>query len=88
MKKLFSFIFLLIFAFSSKEQYYKNVIVSNNGIFNNGALFNLDITYSTGGIGMPQACLITYTRLPKADFEQSLKVPSGDATIMQINDDL
>lgn len=32
--------------------------------------------------------LITYTRLPKAEFEQSLKVPSGDATIMQINDDL
>lgn len=54
----------------------------------NFSLFNLSITYSAGGISMAQACLITYTRLPKADFEQSLKVPSGDATIMQINDDL
>lgn len=42
----------------------------------------------SGDDGWFPAWLITYTRLPKADFEQSLKVPSGDATIMQINDDL
>lgn len=45
------------------------------------------INYSGDG-GWFSGWLVTYTRLPKAEFEQSLKVPSGDATIMQINDDL
>ncbi|MBQ9944312.1 MAG: hypothetical protein IJO67_08105 [Clostridia bacterium] len=45
------------------------------------------INYNGDGDWFP-AWLITYTRLPKADFEQSLTTPSGDATIMQINDDL
>lgn len=54
----------------------------------NYSLFNLGITYSAGGISMAQACLITYTRLPKADFEQSLTTPSGGTTITTLYDDL
>lgn len=46
-----------------------------------------NINYS-GDNGWFPGWLVTYTRLPKAEFEQSLKVPSGDTTIMQINDDL
>jgi len=34
---IFSFIFMLFFAFSSKEQYYSDVKVSNNGVFNNSS---------------------------------------------------
>lgn len=32
---IFSYIFMFIFAFSNKEKYYKDVKVSNNGVFNN-----------------------------------------------------
>lgn len=54
----------------------------------NYSLFNLSITCSAGGIGMPQAWLITYSRLPKADFEQSLTTPSGSTTMTTLYDDL
>lgn len=45
------------------------------------------INYSGDGGWFP-AWLITYTRLPKADFEQSLTTPSGSTTITTLYDDL
>lgn len=54
----------------------------------NYSLFNLGITYSAGGINMAQAWLITYSRLLKDDFEQSLSTSSGGTTITTLYDDL
>lgn len=46
-----------------------------------------DINYG-GDSGWFPAWLITYTRLPKADFEQSLTTPSGSTTMTTLYDDL
>lgn len=74
----------------SNEEDITWVIPDENGSY----VTVINCSYSEGRInfsgdgGWFPAWLITYTRLPKADFDQSLKDPSSNTTITQINNDL
>lgn len=74
----------------SNEEDITWVIPDENGSYVtviNSSFSDGRINYS-GDSGWFSGWLITYTRLPKAEFEQSLKNPSSDTAITQINNDL